>query len=68
MCFRLVSQQEITLSNGQSTTLGLGQFFDQGGENGQMPNEFLQATIKAPAGYIHAFFTMFDLPSGSELH
>ncbi|MGV3611009.1 MAG: hypothetical protein ACO1N0_08675 [Fluviicola sp.] len=32
-----------------------------------MPNERLQATIKAPTGYIHAFFTAIDIPSGSEL-
>lgn len=61
------AQQKITLSNGQVFQSGSGRFFDSGGEFTQMPNEYLQATIKAPVGYIEAFFTKFDLPSGSEL-
>ncbi|AEA44204.1 Ig-like domain-containing protein [Fluviicola taffensis] len=65
--FSSVSQQDITLHHQQIVQLGSGRFFDQGGENGEMPNEYLRATIKAPTGYIHAFFTAIDIPSGSEL-
>lgn len=65
--FSSVAQQDITLSHLQTVQLGSGRFFDGGGENGEMPNEYLQATIKAPVGYIHAFFTMIDIPGGSEL-
>lgn len=65
--FSSVAQQDVTLNHLQTVQLGSGRFFDQGGENGEMPNEPLQATIKAPTGYIHAFFTAIDIPSGSEL-
>lgn len=65
--FSSVAQQDITLTHLQTVQLGSGRFFDQGGENGEMPNEYMQATIKAPTGYIHAFFTAIDIPSGSEL-
>jgi hypothetical protein len=65
--FSSVAQQDVTLNHLQTVQLGSGRFFDQGGENGEMPNEYLQATIKAPTGYIHAFFTAIDIPSGGEL-
>lgn len=65
--FGSFAQSDVLLSHQQTIYLGSGRFFDSGGENGEMPNEFLLATIKAPGGYIHAFFTMFDLPIGSEL-
>ncbi len=65
--FSSVAQQDITLNHLQTVQLGSGRFFDQGGENGEMPNEYLRATIKAPTGYIHAFFTAIDIPGGSEL-
>lgn len=61
------AQSELILSHQQAYFFGSGHFYDPGGENGEMPNEFLQATIKAPGGYIHTFFTMFDIPSGAEL-
>lgn len=65
--FSSVAQQDVTLNHLQTVQLGSGRFFDQGGENGEMPNERLQATIKAPTGYIHAYFTAIDIPSGGEL-
>lgn len=65
--FSSVAQQDVTLNHLQIVQLGSGRFFDQGGENGEMPNEYLRATIQAPTGYIHAFFTVIDIPGGSEL-
>lgn len=67
VCFSSIAQPDVTLNHLQTVQLGSGRFFDQGGENGEMPNEYLQATIKAPTGYIHAFFTAIDIPSGGEL-
>ena len=66
--FSSVAQQDVTLNHRQTGSLGSGRFLYQllGGENGEMPNEYMQATIKAPTGYIHVCTTI-DIPSGSKL-
>jgi len=65
--FCSIAQQEFTLNNQQTLITATARFTDSGGSQGQMPNENFSATIKAPSGYIHVFFTMLDLPVGSQL-
>jgi hypothetical protein len=53
--FSSVAQQDFTLNRLQTALTGSGHFPDKGGENGEISPGQLQATIKAPTGYIHAF-------------